>query len=117
MPIDVQIEGISSPLGGEGQPPREFWLNLQAELILYGGTEPNASVTIGGQPVALRPDGTFSCRFSLPDGEYEVTVSAVSVAGDSRQATLKFSRHTEYQGEIGTAPQDPSLNPPSAEGP
>jgi len=114
VPPGGPIESISSPLGGEAQPPKGFWLNLNAELVLYGATEPDATVTIGGQPIALQPDGTFSFRFSLPDGDYALTVSARSVEGDCRQAALKFSRRTDCQGVIGAAPQDPSLQPPAA---
>src|SRR5688572_31722682 len=33
-----------------------------------------ATVTIGGRPIRLRPDGSFSYRFSLPDGEYELPI-------------------------------------------
>ena len=94
------------------QPTQGFWLNLNTELVIYGATEPGASVTIGGRPVALRPDGTFSCRFSLPDGDHAVTVSALSAEGELRQAELTFSRRTEHQSEVGAAPQDPAIEPP-----
>src|SRR5438067_11322000 len=43
---------------------RKFWFQLDAELIVYGATEPNARVTLQGEPVKLRPDGTFTMRFS-----------------------------------------------------
>jgi hypothetical protein len=69
-------------------------------------------VTIGGRPITLRPDGTFSCRFSLPDGDHTVTASALSAQGDLRQAELRFSRRTERRAEVGAAPQDPFLKPP-----
>ena len=105
------IQGISSPLGSEEFPLEGFRLNLNAELVLYGATEPDASLTIGGQPIALRPDGTFSFRFSLPDGDYELSVSARSARGDSREAALKFTRRTDRRGEIGTIP--PDLPPPT----
>ena len=82
------------------------------KLVIYGATEPGASVTVGGRLISLRPDGTFSCRFSLPDGDHAITVSALSAEGELRQTELKFSRRTEHQGEVGAAPQDPSLNPP-----
>jgi hypothetical protein len=48
----------------------------------------------------------------LPDGGHTVTVSAMSAAGELRQAELMFSRRTERRGEVGAAPQDPSLKPP-----
>ena len=105
-------EGVSSPMAGPEAQPSEFWFNINAELVLYGGTEPGATVTIGGRPIQLRPDGTFSFRFSLPDGDHAVTVSAISAQGDLRQAELKFTRHTAYQGEVGSAAQDPALEPP-----
>ena len=94
-----QVGGISSLRGGEER--KQFWFNLNAELIIYGGTEPSASVTLDGQPIRLAADGTFRCRFALPDGEYELTIAAMSEQGDLRQARLKFSRRTETQGEVG----------------
>ena len=111
-PGGAQIESISSPLGGEAPFPQGSWLNVNAELVLYGATTPDARVTISDQPVMLRPDGTFSFRFALPDGDYNIAVSALSPAGESRQAALEFSRRTNYQGEVGTAPPDPLLLPP-----
>ena len=115
MPAAVPAQAIASPLGGAPGPAPGFWLNLNAELVLYGGTEPDATVTINGKPVVLRPDGTFSFRFALPDGIYELAVSASSTHGDSRQAHLSFVRRTSYEGEVGAASQDPSLKPPAAE--
>jgi len=57
---------------------RSFRLWVATELILYGGTEPDARVTVQGKEVKLRPDGTFSLRFALPDGKIELPVTAVS---------------------------------------
>jgi hypothetical protein len=83
-------------------------------LIIYGATERDATVTIGGRTIKLRPDGSFSYRFALPDGKYDLPVVAVSADGtDGRAAELKFSRATEIRGEVGTHPQDPALKPPT----
>jgi hypothetical protein len=116
-PAGGEAGSVSSPLGAPERRPEGFWFNINAELILYGATEPDATVTIGGRPIQLRPDGTFSCRFSLPEGEHAVTLSALSAQGDLRQAELRLSRHTDYQGEVAAAPQDQSLEPPEAESP
>ena len=106
------MRAVFSPLGGE-QPARGFWFNINAELIVYGATEPTATVTIGGRPIRLRPDGSFSYRFALPDGQYELPVVAVSAdQTEGRAAELQFGRQTEYQGEVGTQPQDPELKRP-----
>jgi hypothetical protein len=93
---------------------REFWFNVNAELIVYGATEPDARVTLGGRTIKLRPDGTFSLRFALPDGRYEILAAATAARGtDTRRADLKFSRFTRHQGQIGTQPQSPGLKNPA----
>jgi uncharacterized protein len=65
----------SQTLGGEQQ---DFWFVLDAELIVYGATEADASVHVQGRQIQLRPDGTFSLRFQLPDGTQVIDAVAVS---------------------------------------
>ena len=109
------ISSLSSPFGGM-EKSKGFWFNVNAELIIYGATEPDAKVTLGGHEIKLRPDGSFSYRFALPDGKYDLPAVAVSADGtDGRAANLKFSRETEYLGDVGAHPQDPSLKPPLPE--
>jgi len=112
------ITGISSPAGQAAEQRRQksFWFNVNAELIVYGATEPDATVTIAGRKIKLRPDGSFSYRFALPDGNYEMPAIAISAdQTDGRAADLKFSRNTEYRGDVAAHPQDPSLRPMAAE--
>ena len=111
------VSSVSSAFGGEvpGQ-PKDFWFNVNAELIIYGATERDAEVTIGGRVIKLRPDGSFSYRFALPDGNYELPCIAIAAdKSDGRAAELKFSRATQYFGDVGTHPQDAALKPPLAE--
>jgi len=61
---------------GAGHPG--FWFVLGTELIVYGATDPGATVTCQGRPVPLRPDGTFTLRFALPDGAQEIACRATS---------------------------------------
>lgn len=71
------IASMASPIkkiAGE----RKFWLAVNTELIVYGATEPNAQVLIQGRTLKLRPDGTFTLRFALPDGKQVIPVKAVS---------------------------------------
>ncbi|MBU6411011.1 MAG: hypothetical protein KGR98_11555, partial [Verrucomicrobia bacterium] len=113
--ISSRISSLASPFGGMEQ-AKGFWFNVNAELIIYGATEPDATVTLGGHAIKLRGDGTFSYRFSLPDGNYDLPAVAVSADGtDGRAANLKFNRHTDYMGEVGAHPQDPALKPPVPE--
>ena len=109
------VSSFSSPLGGM-EKRKGFWFNVNAELIIYGATESTATVTIGGRQIRLRPDGSFSYRFALPDGNYDLPAIATSADGtDSRSAALTFARATEYRGDVGRHPQDPALKPPRAE--
>jgi len=106
--------GVSSP-SGQPERRRNFWLNVNAELVVYGSTEPDATVTIGGRQIELRRDGSFSFRFALPDGTYDLAVAARQAdGGETRQADLFFSRFSQYQGEVKTVPRDETLPTPSA---
>ncbi|MFA6434694.1 MAG: DUF4912 domain-containing protein [Elusimicrobiales bacterium] len=79
----------------EAAAEKKFWLVADCELILYGATEPDASVTVAGRKVTLNPDGTFSMRFALPDGNMDLPIKAVSNDGtDSRQIEIQVARKT-----------------------
>jgi hypothetical protein len=74
---------------------RKFWFVVDAELIVYGATEPDATVTIAGQPVELNPDGTFRFQMPFPDGWLDFPFLAVAADGvQSRAAHLTFNRDT-----------------------
>jgi len=76
---------------------RKFWFQLDAELIVYGATEPDAHVTLQGEPVKLRPDGTFTMRFSLPDSRQIIPAVAASADGiEERTIVLAIERNTKH---------------------
>lgn len=75
---------------------RKFWLVVNTELIVYGATEPDAKVTVQGKSINLRPDGTFTLRFALPDGKQVIPVEAASSdKTDKRRITPVIARKTE----------------------
>lgn len=81
------------PSGERSENP--FWFHINADLVIYGGTKPDARVVIAGEPVALRPDGTFTLRFTLPDGEFLLDAAATSADGTaSREVTVRVRRVT-----------------------
>lgn len=89
--------GISSAASFYRKPgEKKFWLVVNCELIVYGATEPDAKVTVQGKPIKLKQDGTFSLRFSLPDGKQVIPVKATSNDGaDHRSITPTVTRKTE----------------------
>ena len=75
--------------------PRQFWLVADAELIVYGATEPDATVTIGDREIKLNPDGTFRFQMSFQDGLIDYPIKAVAVEGEqTRSIHMKFNRET-----------------------
>jgi hypothetical protein len=75
--------------------PRKFWLIADAELIVYGATEPDATVYIGGQPIKLNPDGTFRFQMSFQDGLIDYPIMAIAADGEqTRSIHMKFTRET-----------------------
>ena len=78
--------------------PREFWLVADAELIVYGATEPDATVTVGGKPIKLNSDGTFRFQMSFQDGLIDYPIFAVAADGEQNRAIhMKFNRETPYR--------------------
>ncbi|MBT9315069.1 DUF4912 domain-containing protein [Leptothoe spongobia TAU-MAC 1115] len=75
--------------------PRQFWLIADAELIVYGATEPDATVTIGDRKIDLKPDGTFRYQMSFQDGLIDYPIKAVAADGEqTRSIHMKFTRET-----------------------
>ncbi|CDN11306.1 hypothetical protein RintRC_1669 [Richelia intracellularis] len=44
-----------------------FWFVADAELLIHGATEPDATVTIGDRHIKLKQDGTFHLRIPFTD--------------------------------------------------
>ena len=75
---------------------RDFKFEVDAEMIIYGATQPSAYVTLAGEPVRLRPDGTFTVRLSMPDRRQVLPVVASSADGVEQHTTvLAVERNTK----------------------
>jgi hypothetical protein len=84
--------------GIEGFLPRkrDFSFEVDAELIVYGVTDPGAHVTLQGEPVKLRPDGTFTVRVSMPHCRQVIPAVACSRDGlEQRTIVLAVERNTK----------------------
>lgn len=75
---------------------RDFCFEVDAEMIIYGATKPGTHVSLGGEPVELRPDGTFTVRLSMPDKRQVLPVVASSGDGvEQRTVVLAVERNTK----------------------
>lgn len=91
----VGMSGVGFSASAVPVRPRKFWLIADAELIVYGATEPDATVTIGGRPIKLNPDGTFRFQMSFQDGLIDYPILAVAADGEqTRSIHMKFNRET-----------------------
>jgi len=100
------VTSVSSPFGASFGRERGFHMHVNAELIIYGGTEPNA------KDITLSKDGTFSYHFVFPDGQFHIPIDATSADGvEMRSALLSFLRMTELEGDVRKTGQ-PVLDEP-----
>ncbi len=79
----------------------EFDFHVDADLIVYGVTDPSAHVTLKGEPVRVQPDGSFTIRFSLPDRRQVLPVVASSGDGvQQRTIVLAVERNTKVMEPV-----------------
>jgi len=91
----VNMSGAGMFASAPPAKPRKFWLVADAELIVYGATEPDATVTIDGKEIELEPDGTFRFHVSFQDGVLRYPIVAVAKDGEQmRSIHMDFERET-----------------------
>jgi len=78
---NISSPGVGSFGSAQIQKPSQersfsYWLNM--ELILYGGADRGSTIKLSGKNLDLRPDGTFTVRFGLPEGELKLPVTFIS---------------------------------------
>ncbi len=100
-PMFAQIS--STTLGGA----RGFDFAVDAEMIIYGTADPEASVTLAGEPVKLHTDGTFEVRMPLPDRRQVLPVVACSRDGTEQRTTVvAIERNTKVMEPISRDMED-----------
>nr|WP_164101999.1 DUF4912 domain-containing protein [Candidatus Laterigemmans baculatus] len=86
---------------------RELPFHVDAELIVYGSTTPGATVTLAGEPVRLRSDGTFTVRMELPDRRQVLPVVACSRDGLRQRTTVvAVERNTKVMEPVSRNQMD-----------
>ncbi len=94
--VGLWASGINeSGLGGVSSQPDSFWLVADAELIVYGSTDPAAELTIGGENIPLSSDGTFRIQVPFRDGSQKYPIEAtLSESNQKRNILMQFERLT-----------------------
>ena len=77
------------------RPHTDFWFEADAELIIHGATEPGSKVTIDGQNIKVKQDGTFHLR--VPFTESLINYLITAVAPDSEQAKTIHMQFTQKE--------------------
>lgn len=82
--------------GAAGRDGEQLDFAVDAEIIVYGAANRDAHVTLQGEPVQLREDGTFAVRLSLPDRRQVIPIVASSYDGvEQRTTILAVERNTK----------------------
>jgi len=80
----------------EENQPVNFQIEVDAEMIVYGATHPDAFVTLQGEPLKLRPDGTFRVRVEMPNKRQVIPIVASAADGSARQTVvMAIERNTK----------------------
>jgi len=80
---------------------RGFEFEVDAEMIIFGRTKPDAHVTLAGEPVKLREDGSFAVRLGLPDRRQVLPIVASSSDGvEQRTIVLAVERNTKVMEPV-----------------
>jgi len=96
----------TSPTGGASgavaDKTKPFSFEIEAELILFGRTEPNSRVTLLGEPIKVRPDGTFMLPYSLPNSRQIIPAVAASADGMHEQTIILALERNTRKMELRT---------------
>jgi hypothetical protein len=86
---------------------RDFDLQVEAEMIIHGATKPTAYVMLGGEPIKVNPDGTFSVRMDLGNARQVIPVVAESADGvEQRTIVVAVERNTKVMEPVQRDPNE-----------
>ena len=83
---------------GDSEPTfrTDFQLDVDAEMVVYGVTQPDARVTLQGEPVRVQSDGTFRVRVDMPNKRQVLPIIATASDGGRRQMiVMAVERNTK----------------------
>jgi hypothetical protein len=106
MDTDVLSQFGSGAEGGLKR-NKQFYFEVDAELIVFGSTHSDAHVNVGGEPVKVRSDGSFSIRLPLPDRRQVLPATAKSRDGvDEQTVVIAVERNTKVMEPLSMDVED-----------
>ena len=88
--------GVTPSHNGQG-----LHFQVEAEMIVFGTTDPNATVFLADEPVEVQSDGAFATRVPMPDRRQVLPVVASSRDGSlQRTIVLAIERNTKVMEQI-----------------
>jgi len=83
----------------------QFHFQVDAHLVVHGSAAEGATVSVGGQPVKVKNDGTFAIRMKMPERRQVLPVVAANRNGTQRRTTvLAIERNTKVMEPVATDP-------------
>jgi len=74
----------------------EFQFKLATEVVVHGSTRPGSQVTVQGDQVQLRDDGSFTFRIPQPEGRQVLAFTAMDPRGNERRMiVMAVERNTK----------------------
>jgi len=95
--------------GAEGSLKRSknFHFTLDAEMVVFGSTPANAYVTLNGEPIKIRSDGTYSARVPLPNNRQVMAATSKSRDGlDEQTIVIAVERNTKIMEPLSLTEPD-----------
>lgn len=95
-PLGFSTLSHFGPAATEEREKGEFSFKLDTELIVHGSTRPGSMLTVQGDAVELRDDGSFTIRVNQPEGRQVIAFTAMSPRGSERRMiVLGIERNTK----------------------
>lgn len=106
MPMAARL-GLVGDQFCNGKPNQDFDLNVEVEMIVCGSTKAGSYVTLSGEPVKVREDGTFMVKMDFPDKRQIFPIVARSRDGlEQRTIALAVERNTKAMDPISHDPRE-----------
>ncbi|WP_199195041.1 MULTISPECIES: DUF4912 domain-containing protein [Pirellulaceae] len=106
MPMAARL-GLVGDQFTNGKSNQDFDLKIEVEMMVYGSTKPGSYVTLSGEPVKVREDGTFLVKMDFPDKRQIFPIVARSKDGlEQRTIALAVERNTKTMDPISHDPRD-----------